>query len=290
MPRHLLITGATGKTGTHATTTLLAQGHRVRALVHRIDGRSDRLASAGAEIVVGDLLDLDAVAKATQGVDAVYLTYPIAPGLLEASAVLLQAAEENRVGAIVNMSQMPARRDAGSNASRQHWLAERLLDHFDGAVTHLRPTFFAEWLRDFRDPATGDLRLPFADGRHAPISSEDQGRVIAAILADPDPHAGRTYPLCGPVELDHHRIAEKVSSTLGHRVNYVPVEIEEFAAWLERSGRSTHLIQHLRNVAVDYRNGIFAGTNDIVETITGTGPLTVEAFVERNRASFGIRG
>lgn len=286
MARNILITGATGKTGTHATTALLERGHHVRALVHRVDDRSDRLAAAGAEIVTGDLLDLEAVSRAAKGIDAVYLTYPIAPGLTDASATLLQAAEENNVGAIVNMSQISARRDAVSNAARQHWIAERLLDHFSGTVTHIRPTFFAEWLHTFREATTGDLRLPFADARHAPIAAEDQGRVIAAILEDPTPHAGAIYPLYGPVELNHHEIAEAVTEALGYPVRYVPIEIAEFQADLERNGWEPHIVQHLINVAVDYRNGIFAGTNDVVRRLTGADPLTVQAFVERNRQAF----
>ncbi|HEX4248459.1 MAG TPA: hypothetical protein VH008_11400, partial [Pseudonocardia sp.] len=216
----------------------------------------------------------------------VYLTYPIAPGLMEATATLLQAAEENQVGAIVNMSQISARRDAGSKAAGQHWVAERMLDHFSGTVTHIRPTFFAEWLIHFRDRETGDLPLPFADGRHAPIAAEDQGRLIAAVLEDPAPHAGKIYPLCGPVELDHHQIAEAMSKTLGRPITYVPIEIDQFRAALERQGQSPHLVQHLINVAVDYRNGVFAGTDDVIERVTGTAPLTVEAFVERNRQAF----
>jgi len=282
MSRHILIAGATGKTGANAATTLLGQGHDVRALVHRADDRADRLAQAGAEIVVADLLDLDAVSRAAKGIDAAYLTYPIAPGLMEATATLLQAAEENGVGAIVNMSQISARRDAGSNAARQHWIAERVLDHFSGTVTHLRPTFFAEWLISFWDGTTSELRLPFADARHAPIAAEDQGRVIAAILADPEPHAGKIYPLYGPVELDHHQIAAAMSRALGRQVTYVPIELDQFRSELEQRGMGPHFVQHLINVAIDYRNGIFAGTNDTVRALTGVEPLTVEAFVERN--------
>ncbi len=286
MTSHFLITGATGKTGAYATTALLERGHRVRAMVHRKDERSDRLAEAGAEIVVGDMLDLDAVVQVTAGVDGVYFAYPIAPGLIEASAVMLQAAEENRVGALVNMSQISARRDAVSNSARAHWIAERMLDHFNGAVTHLRPTFFAEWLTTFGDKKSGELRLPFAKAHHAPIASEDQGRVIAALLEDPQRHAGMTYPLYGPTELDHYQIAAIMSQTLGRQVTYVPIEIDEFRSRLEQRGMSAHQIQHLTNVAVDYRNGIFAGTNDVVRSLTGRDPLTVAAFVERNRQLF----
>lgn len=286
MTGHILITGATGKTGAYAATTLLDQGQHVRALVHRADSRADRLADAGAEIVVADLLDINAVSAAAAGMDAAYLTYPITPGLLEATATLLQAAEENDLHAIVNMSQISARRDAVSNAARQHWLAERILDHFSGAVTHIRPTFFAEWLTTFYDPKTAQLRLPFADAHHAPIAAEDQGRVIAAILTDPNSHAGKTYPLYGPVELDHHRIAAAMSRTLGREITYVPIELDEFRAELEQRGMHPHLVQHLVNVAVDYRNGIFSGTDDTVRKITGADPLTVEAFTERNKQHF----
>jgi uncharacterized protein YbjT (DUF2867 family) len=35
MTRHILITGAIGKTGAFAVGRLLGQGHQVRALVHR---------------------------------------------------------------------------------------------------------------------------------------------------------------------------------------------------------------------------------------------------------------
>lgn len=282
----ILITGAAGRTGGFAAQTLLPQGHDVRALVRQADERADRLIAAGAEVVVGDLHDLDAMSRATKGVEAAYFVHPILPGLLEATAVLLQAAEENGVGALVTMSQISARRDAVSNAARRHWLGERLLDHFAGTVTHLRPTFFAEWLILFPDHAAGELRLPFADAHHAPIAAEDQGRVIAAVLADPAPHAGKTYPLFGPVELDHHQIADAMSRTLDRKFTYVPIELAEFRADLERNGHPAHRVQHLLNVAVDYRNGIFAGTNDVVRRLTGVEPLSVEEFVARNRDQF----
>ena len=53
--RIFLITGATGRTGSHATRVLLERGHRVRALAHRHDNRSAALSALGADVVVGDL-------------------------------------------------------------------------------------------------------------------------------------------------------------------------------------------------------------------------------------------
>jgi len=144
--RLFLITSATGKTGKPTARLLLNRGHRVRAFVHREDDRSRQLAAEGAEIVVGDLLDFHDVSSALRGVSGAYFCYPIAGGLLDATVAFAQAASEAGIRSVVNMSQFSARREAGSNAARQHWLAERLLDRTAMLTAHLRPTFFAEWI------------------------------------------------------------------------------------------------------------------------------------------------
>ncbi len=284
-----LVTAATGKTGMHATAALIARGLRVRALAHQLDGRTDQLAALGAEIVQGDLLDLDDVSSALASVTGAYFCYPIDPGrLLEATAIFAQAATEAGVRVVVNMSQISARREAASHAARQHWLAERLLDRCTFTTTHIRPTFFAEWLTAqwSRHDGEAALRLPFGAGRHAPIAAADQGRFIAAVLANPESHNRQIYPLCGPVELDHYEIASKLSHVLEIPVHYEPVEITEFAKALELQGRTPFLVQHISSVAQDYRDGIFSGANNLVEVVTGTAAMTVEEFARANRAAF----
>ena len=174
-----LIMGATGNTGTPTVKLLRDAGHRVRAFVHDVDERSTSLEELGAEVVAGDFLDFDAVSSAMAGVTAAYFCYPVYPGgLLQATTVFAQAASEAGVHAVVNMSQISARREAKSNAARQHWLAERLLDRTTMVTTHLRPTFFAELINWFwvRRENEGVLRLPFGNGRHAPISAPRPGQ------------------------------------------------------------------------------------------------------------------
>lgn len=287
-----LITAATGKTGANTVRELRQDGHRVRALVHVRDARADALADLGAEIVTGDLLDFASVSSALAGVTSAYFCYPIVPGLLDATTIFAQAATEAGVKAVVNMSQISARRDAKSHAAQNHWLGERLLDRSTFATAHLRPTFFAEWLawQWSRDADGGVFRLPFGDGRHAPIAAVDQARVIAAILRNPAPHDRQVYPLYGPVELDHDGIAAKVAAVLGFPVRYESVDIDTFADVLRLQGRDEYFIQHLTNVAQDYRDGIFAGTNNLVEVITGRPALTVEQIADANRAAFATAG
>lgn len=66
--RPVLVTGATGFIGRHVVRLLLEQGRSVRALCR---GPAEDLAREGAEVVRGDVLDLDSVERALEGVDAV---------------------------------------------------------------------------------------------------------------------------------------------------------------------------------------------------------------------------
>ncbi|MGF6753999.1 hypothetical protein [Paraburkholderia sp. GAS42] len=45
-------------------------------------------------------------------------------------------------------------------------------------------------------------------------------------------------------------------------------------------------MQHLKEVLVDHQNGIFEGTNDLVEKLGGRPPMTLEAFIAKHRAAF----
>lgn len=109
-----LITAATGKTGRHAIQHLLDAGHAVRALVHREDDRSEALRKAGAEILVGDLLNHDDVIRATEGMTGAYLCFPVLPGYIQATAYFADAARRARLKAVVAMSQISAREDSGA--------------------------------------------------------------------------------------------------------------------------------------------------------------------------------
>jgi len=287
MKATILIGGATGATGSVATRLLLEKGLAVRALVHKEDERSQKLKSLGAEIFVGDLHDFRAVRGAFEGIKRAYFVYPVRPGLLEATAYYAQAAAEAKAELIVNMSQWTAREDAPSNSALGHWVAERVFDWAPAPVTHLRPVIFNEWLLYVRRAISkGRYAVPFGpEGRHAPIATEDQGAVIAAILANPAGHAGQTYPLLGPVELTQPEIAEIVGRTLGKEVRYEHLSSEQ---WVEEfaQSRSPFLIQHFSGVVEMHRAGLVAGTSDAVEKIIGRKPMTVAEFVQRYRAAF----
>ena len=297
-----LVTGATGATGSKTVRFLLESGARVRAFVHREDERSATLAALGAEMVNGDLLDFEAVRNSLEGVQSAYFVYPIMPGLLQATAYFAQAAKEAKLSAIVNMSQISARREARSHAAQDHWIAERIFDWSGIPSTHLRPTLFAEWALYWTDQIkTGTLRLPFGTGRHAPITAEDQARVIANILLVPEKHRGKIYPLYGEREYTFAEIAGEIGKVIGKPLAYEKIdawELKQLAARSraipENSG-NTHrrrdlytdtLWQHFQEIAKDHQNGIFAGTNDLVQRIGGKSPTSFPEFLQTHRNAF----
>lgn len=290
MSKPILIAGATGFTGGHTARYLLQQGIPVRALVHRIDQRSEKLLELGAEIVVGDLLDLNQVSVALQGIRAAFFVYPIThPGVLEATALFVQGAKENDVEHIVNLSQFGAHRDARSHGAQNHWIAERLLERSGVGFTQLRPTLFAEWFlyQAAIIRSQQKFMLPFGTARFAPIATQDIGRVAATILADPSLHTGKSYELFGPVILSMEEVATAFSHVLQRNIQYVPVSGDQFAAVVEEFLKPhPYFLQHVRSLGQDLSAGRAAGLNTLVEDLTGTVPMDMESFIANNRSAF----
>ena len=282
MSRKVLITEAAGQTGGAAVRESLKRGMNVRAMVQSKDDRSAMLEKLGVEVVVGDFRQIDTVSDAMQGSDAAYFVYSVTPGVIEATVNFAQAAAEAGVSAVVNLSQRSASRTSTSWSCRDTWISEQVLNWSGLSVTHLRPTYFLEWLLyPFQLPLLvekGIIRLPVGKARHAAIATEDQGRVIAAILENPAPHAGQTYPLFGLVEMDHDQIAAELSDALGRRIVFQNLGIDEYCRYLESLGVSAYRVQHLGGAMLDYQHGVMSGMNDNVEKLSGRKPMSVGDF------------
>ncbi|HYP15340.1 MAG TPA: NAD(P)H-binding protein, partial [Bryobacteraceae bacterium] len=82
MPHPILVTGAAGRVGAVGRTVtelLLKRGRAVRAMVRNDDERAQALRDMGAEVVAGDLLDLDAMHRAIAGCEAMYYGMSVSP-------------------------------------------------------------------------------------------------------------------------------------------------------------------------------------------------------------------
>src|SRR5882672_5416416 len=216
----ILVTGAAGRIGSvgrFVTELLLARGFRVRAHVRVDDDRATRLRALGAEVVVGDLLDLTAVHRAIEGCERLCFAMSVAPTYLEAAVNVAIVAKHHGVKAFVNLSQMTVNEmdifnTTPSPQQKQHWLAEQILSWSGLPVVEVRPTAFMEglFLPSTKSVAMQNkIMAPLGKGKNSAIAAFDVARVIAEILSDPTQHIGQTYHLTGPVSQDLDAVARE---------------------------------------------------------------------------------
>jgi NAD(P)H dehydrogenase (quinone) len=281
MSKNVMISGATGDTGRAVVREAIALGLDVRAMVHNRDARSEALETLGAEVVLGDLLEIDTVRAAMEGANSAYFVWPVAPGLIHATVNFAQAAKEAGISTVINLSQRSANRDSTSNSCRDSFIAEQVFNWSGLSVIHLRPTYFLEWLLyPWQLPylQKGILRMPVGKGRHSPIAADDQGRAIAALLASPDAHIGTTIPISGPVEMDHEQMAAELSEALGRKIVFQDPPIDEYCRSLEAMGVPPYVVQHLGGAMDDYQHGHMSGADNNIEKLTGRRSMTVGEF------------
>src|SRR3712207_3245271 len=267
MEKPILVTGAAGRVGAVGRTVtelLLKQGRAVRAMVRNEDERARALRDMGAEVVVGDLLDLDAMHRAVAGCETMYFGLSVSADYLAATVNAAAVAKHHGVKAFVNMSQMTVAQmsiteTTASPQHKLHWLAEQALDWSGLPAVHVRPTAFLEglFLTIIADSVreSNMIRLPFGEGKTSPVAAEDVARVVAAVLADPRPHVGRVYHLTGPQSEDMHFYAQEYSRALGRRITYADVPVEAWRDGLLERGLPTHLVNHLTAMADLHRAG-----------------------------------
>src|ERR1041384_5278774 len=257
MANPILVTGAAGRVGAVGRTVtelLLKQGKAVRAMVRKEDERAQALRDIGAEVVVGNLLDLDSMHRAIAGCKTMYFGMSVSDTYLAATVNTAAVAKHHGVKAFVNMSQMTVSQmsiteTTPSPQHKLHWLAEQALNWSGLPVVHVRPTVLLEGfvLIFTADSVRGsnEIRLPFGDGKTSPVAVIDVARVIAALLADPQPHIGKIYHLTGPQSQNMDFYAREYSEALGRTITYRDIPVEQWREGLLARNLPDHLVSHL---------------------------------------------
>src|SRR5262245_52394782 len=294
----ILVTGAAGRVGAIGRTVtelLLKQGKAVRAMVRKDDDRAQALHKMGAEIVVGDLLDLDSMHRAIAGCETLYFGMSISDAYLAATVNVAAVAKQHGVKTFINMSQMTVsqmsiRETTASPQHKLHWLAEQALNWSGLPVVHVRPTVLLEgfFLILISDSVTksNQIRVPFGEGKTSPVAADDVARVIAMLLANPWPHIGQIYHLTGPQSENMHFYAQEYSKALGRTITYHDVPVVPWRGELLKQGFPVHLVDHLAAMADLHRAGRYDRMSGDVLTLSGQQPLSVQDFVRKNAAAF----
>jgi uncharacterized protein YbjT (DUF2867 family) len=302
-PGLILVTGAGGGAGgvgvgKKVVALLRQRGLAVRAMAHHDDGRADALRALGADVVIGDLTRPGDVASALDSVGRMFFSMSLSPSLLEAAATV--ATVGRAVGALnslvaisqMTVSQMDALSSSESHHQRLHWLSEQVLNWSGLPVVHVRPTVFLDTglfttLAALSIADSGTIRLPFGMGRTSPIASDDVARVVATVLADPEPHLGRVLELTGPRSQDMNGVAAEYGRALRRPISYVDVPWEAWAQQvLARAKLGPYVEEHIATMARLHRENRYDRVTNTVEEITGQPAESVEEFVARRSDLF----
>jgi len=289
----VLITGATGKTGT-ATVLALTEHHgdvvRTRALVRREDHRAQALRDAGAEVVIGDMSDIRDLRRAMKGVQRAHFLAAMTNSSLDHAVNFAVAANETRVQHVTALSQWLSSSSHPSVLTRRTWLTDQLLSWLPHtAHTLINVGFFADNFMSMLGTAAqmGMLPLPLSDGSTAPISNEDIGRVVAGVLANPTPYAGRTLRPTGPEILTPEDMAAVFGDVLGREVKYSEGTEKMMLKSFSALGRSPFELAQVVTYMREFRRGAFlsGGTTDVVQEVTGRPAEDFATITRRYAAS-----
>jgi uncharacterized protein YbjT (DUF2867 family) len=296
----ILVTGAAGgsqgSTGFHVTRLLLDTGRPVRAFVHRLDERSDRLQALGADVVEGDLANFRSVADALDGIRRAYFTYPVQEGLLEAAATFAAAARLAGVEQVVNLSQwlQPTGEQPTPHQAR-HWLVEQIFDWADVGAVHLDATVFYENLCTWALASltrAGVIALPWGPESTAipMVSAQDVARVAAAVLTRPTLPGGTVIRLMAGA-VTNKESADAFSQILDRSVDYVEISEKQWASAASEAGVNavaiehlTHLWRYLRTLPPEYQ--ALYHITDAFEDFIGEPPESLAHYLLEHKDSF----
>jgi uncharacterized protein YbjT (DUF2867 family) len=292
----ILVTSATGKTGTPTVLQLLEKGFPVRAFVRKLDHRSEALESAGAEIFVGNQYSITDMRAAMVGVKRAYQCAPAAPNPLYFYAAFTAAAYEADLEHVVTLGQWLSASNHHSPMTRAVYMGDILIKmRPEMTVTTINVGWFADNYMTGLETAAqlGVFSMPLGDGtikKNAAPSNEDIASVAVGALIDPATHAGRTYRPTGPELLSPNEIAAAMGRALGREVKYrdIPEKmmIKAFKALGTQAAATSYSesgVYQVRLYADEYRRGAFAvnaPTRD-VEIVGGRMPESLESIARR---------
>lgn len=286
----ILVTGATGTIGRQVALALAQAGASVRAAV-RDPAKAKDLADAGVELVSLELADPKSVSAALVGVDRLFLLTPFVEDPKPMIEAVLGAARDAGVRHVVRLSAAGADPNGQFQLVREHGEIEQAIERSGIGFTILQPTFFMDNLVNYGAAQTIAAQGRFfgssGEGKAAFVSSLDVGAVAAAILQDPEPHAGKTYVLTGGEALSAQELASLVGELRGKPVGYVDLTPEQHRAAFEQHGAPAWMIDGMIALEGVKRAGWAEAVSPVVEDILGRAPETYRAFLQRHVSAFG---
>jgi uncharacterized protein YbjT (DUF2867 family) len=286
----LAVVGATGNTGRAVVKELRGLGQTPVCVVRNAD-KAREVLGADVKAAVAELTDRAALEKALQGVTSVFVVTGHNPAMAEQQIGIMEAAEKAGAKYLVRVSggRAVVGPDVPSVVGRGHYAIEEALKKSKLGWVILRPGLFMQ--NTFAQAALikgeGKMVMPVAKDKPMALTDvRDTGALGARVLANPAPHAGKTYEFTGKLTT-YGDLADAFSQVLGKPMTYIQATIEQIEATMKSRNMPDWLVTHLVFIAKVSIDGGFSNENiQPIRDIVGRDPITIRKFVEDHKAMF----
>ena len=241
-----IILGATGQIGSMLVDNLLKKGQPVRAVIRNVS-KAQELKNKGAEVVIADYSDIEALKEAFNGGGSVFLLTPENPGcescLNEIQTILnnyREAVLSSQVTKIVGLSSMGAQNESGTGNLMASYMLEHVFSGLEIEQIFVRPAYyFSNWL-GYLELVKENGILPnfFPPEMKIPmIAPSDVANFLANIIICKTPQE-RVYEIMGSHVYSSSDIAKIFGDVLNRNVSLQQLLPEEWESTLIQAGFS----------------------------------------------------
>jgi uncharacterized protein YbjT (DUF2867 family) len=282
----ILVTGATGKTGSDVARGLRALGKPVRTIARNAE-KAQSLVKLGVEVVTGDGTDLAILRNALNDVEQVVMIYPNGPAQLGLEKGLVDAARVAGIDRIVKLSSMEALAHMTNPVHQTHYQSEQHIKASGIAWTMIRPNFYMQnfFGNAFTIKSEGKFYLPMGKGRAVMTDTRDVAAATVHVLTTPG-HANQTYEITGPTLMSFADVAADFAKVLGKPVEYVDQDPAAYKAHLGKFLSSTWHLDAVCDIFKEIREGYITEPVDTFKRLLGREPTTFQQFVSDHRGLF----
>ena len=271
----VLVTGATGNTGSLLVPALLRAGVDVRILV-RDEAKAKPLKDLGAEVVLGDLDKPETILPAVKNVDKIYLLTWNGETQLQQAINVIDAAKKSGNPHIVRHSMWGSE---NSRIIKQGYKIEEILKESGLPWTILKPTFYMQntMMAVQTISSDGVIYWDMKDGKLGMIDVRDIADAAFAVITGKG-HEGKEYILTGPEAISFNDVAKIFSNVLDTEIKYVSVPGEAALQSMVGMGLPEWIAKGYVELSEGFSENFANSTTRNVEILTGHPSRSFEQF------------
>ena len=286
--KKIVVLGATGTVGSKIVKILLEERENQVTVMARHTDRIKQFESMGAEVITGDVNDVNTIVDAFTNADSAFLILPdnvkaenTRAYQRQVTSNYIQAIEKSGIKHIVNMSSLGSHMHEGNGIMGGTGEQEVRLNQLQNVnVVHIRSAYFMDnFLRTIGLVKSKGINGTVADGDHAipMVATRDVAKVAAAYLSNLDFKGKSIHAVMGPRDYTYREFTTIIGKAIGNpKLPYVQISEEQARQVFLDNGFSEDFTDNLIEMGTAIQTGFmnYQKRND-----SATTPTTAEDFV-----------